>query len=153
MNCPFCGSSQIMVTNSRPTKGSSQIWRRRKCLNCDGVFTTYERMDLSHLTVIKRSGKRQRYSRAKLYSGIYHSLIDKKGVDRGEASALSEEITSKIEQQIIKSKSKKIRSNQILDMVLGRLQKTAPDAFLRFLAYKKGESRRKMKKLLRSFLK
>ncbi|MEJ2347889.1 MAG: hypothetical protein P8Y17_01655 [Patescibacteria group bacterium] len=98
MHCPFCGSSQIMVTNSRPTKGDSQIWRRRKCLDCQENFTTYERMNLSHLIVVKKSGKKEKFQRAKLYASIYHSMIDRKNFDKGEASQFAEKITEQIEQ-------------------------------------------------------
>ena len=152
MLCPFCGSNQIFVTNSRPTKGRTQTWRRRRCASCKSVYTTYERLNLSHLTVIKKSGKRQRYLRAKLYSGIYHSSIDQKNVDRGEMSELSEKIINHIEKEIVKLRKKNIHSTEIVEIVLRILRKKEPAFFLRFLAYKEGSDKKKMEKLLRKYL-
>jgi transcriptional repressor NrdR len=137
-----------MVCNSRPTQGDSQIWRRRKCENCGGTFTTYERAELSHLIVVKKSGRRQKYSRAKLFAGIYHSTIDKKGVDRGDMSQLSEEITNLVEKEITDFRKKEITSFEILEAVLRILKKRAPDALLRFVAYKEGNDKKKMKMLI-----
>lgn len=151
MHCPFCGSTQIMVTNSRPTIGNSQIWRRRKCSTCGGIFTTYERINLSHLVVVKKSGRREKFRHAKLYSGIYHSSIDKKNFDRGEMSEFSEGITSQVEQEIIKRKKKEIKSTEITEIVLKILRKKAPEVFLRFLAYREGEDRKKMKQLMKKY--
>ena len=151
MHCPFCGSTQIMVTNSRPTMRGLQIWRRRKCLKCEGYFTTYERANLSHLIVIKKSGKKQKYSRAKLYSGIYHSTIDKKGADRGEMSKFSEELTNFIEVKIINLRKKMISSSEIENIILDTLRKKAPDVFLRFVAYKEGNDRNKMKNIIKKY--
>lgn len=152
MKCPFCGSSQIMVTNSRPTMGDSETWRRRKCLTCDDTFTTYEKISLSHLIVIKKSGRKQKYNRAKLYSGIYHSSVDKKDCDRGDMSKFARETTNRVEQEILNLKKKEIRSTEITEIVLDILMKKTPDIFLRFLAYREGDNKKKMKQLIRKHL-
>lgn len=149
MNCPFCESNQIMVMNSRPTKRNSQIWRRRKCITCEESFTSYEKIDLSYITVIKKSGKRKKYKRAKLYSSIYHSSIDKKNVDRGKMSEISEKFTTKIEQKLLSLKRKEISSVEIRNAILKELAKKSPDTFLRFLAYREGHNKKEMKKLLK----
>ncbi len=151
MECPFCGSTQIMVTNSRPTMGSSQIWRRRRCLECGGSFTTYEKVDLSHLIVIKKSGKRQKYNRAKLFSGIYHSAMDKKGADRGDMGQFSEEITRKVEQEVLKMKRKKVHSSEITVIVLKTLSRKDRSVFLRFLAYREGGDKKRMNQLMKKY--
>ena len=153
MNCPFCGSTQVMVTNSRPTRGDSQIWRRRKCLGCGEVYTTYEKINLSHLIVVKKSGRKERFRRVKLFSGIYHSSIDRKNVDRGEMSEFSEKTTNQIIQEILKLKRKEIHSTEITEMVLNKLKKTAPDTFLRYLAYREGSDRKKLGTLLKKYTK
>jgi len=137
-----------MVTNSRPTQDGSKIWRRRRCQDCRGLFTTYERAELSHLIVVKKSGRRQKYSRAKLFAGIYHSTIDKKGADRGDMSQLSEEIAYLVEKDIADLKRKEISSTEILEIVLQVLHKKAPDALLRFVAYKEGNDKKKMKQFI-----
>lgn len=151
MHCPFCGSSQLVVANSRPTKGNLQIWRRRKCLKCGEVFTTYERMTLSHLVVIKKSGRKQKYNRAKLYSGIYHSTIDRKNLDRGDASEFAEKMTNQVEKEILMLKRKRIKSTEITDIILKILRKKTPASFLSFLAYREGDNRKNLRKLLRKF--
>lgn len=151
MHCPFCDSSQIMVVNSRPTAGGLQIWRRRKCAKCNNAFTSYERIDLSHLIVVKKSGRHQKFSRAKLYSGIYNSFLDRKGVDRGDVAWLAEEITDGVEREILGLGRKKISSSEIEEVVSKILGKKAPDAFLRFLAYREGGNSRKLKSFLKKY--
>lgn len=135
MNCPFCGSSQIFVVNSRPTRGNTQIWRRKKCLGCQKLFTTYESIDLSYLIVIKKSDKRERYNRAKLYSSIYHAAIYGKNVDRGEIGSLAEEITKEVEKAILSLKRKRIKTAEIFKITLGILKKKDFNIFLRYLSY------------------
>lgn len=152
MNCPFCGSSQIFVTNSRDTKGETQIWRRRKCAGCGGTFTTYERINLSYLTVVKKSGKKQRYNRAKLFSSIYHSMLDQKGADRGDMGNFSEEVTSDVEQEILKLRKKYVQTREITAIILRLMKKKCPGTFLRFLAYREERDERSLKKYLRDFL-
>ena len=152
MNCPFCGSTQVMVTNSRPTRGDSQIWRRRKCLGCGEVYTTYEKINLSHLVVVKKSGRKERFRRVKLYSGIYHSSIDRKNVDRGEMSEFSGEVTNQIIREILKLKKKEIFSTEITDMVINRLKNKNPDIFLRYIAYREGSNKKRLKSLLKKHI-
>nr|NQU92147.1 transcriptional repressor NrdR [Bacteroidota bacterium] len=149
MECPFCGSEQLFVINSRSTKNNSQIWRRRKCESCQEIFTTYEKADLSYLKVIKRSGKKQMYNRAKLYSGIYHSAIDTKNGDRGEMSELSETLTNEVEQKIILLRSKDISTIEIINIVLSVLRKRSSAIFLRYLAYREGKDEKRLKKLIK----
>jgi len=135
MICPLCGSDQLTVTNSRSTKGDTQIWRRRNCLKCGFVFTTHEMIDLSHLIVIKRSGRKVKFSRAKLYSGIYHAVVGAKKIDRGDAGELAEKIMGEIEKIIIKLKKKKIGTKEIKKIVLDYLKNRYRGHYLRYLAY------------------
>lgn len=153
MDCPFCGSEQIFVVNSRPSVKLGQIWRRRKCEDCGGVFTTYEKMNLTHLFVVKRSGRAQKYSRAKLYSSIYHSAIDIKHADRGEMGKWTDRLTNEIEREIVLLKKKKVTSEEIMKIVFDALAKNNWDIFLRFLAYRVGSDKNRTKKLLRKYLK
>lgn len=88
-----------------------------------------------------------------MYSGIYHSTIDKKGADRGEMSELSEELTRLVEQEITKLRRKEITSREIKDIVLAILGKKEPEALLRFVAYKEGDNEKTMKKLLKKHFK
>lgn len=138
MRCPFCQSDVIFVVNSRPTANESQIWRRRKCSKCGEQFTTYEKINLSYLKVIKRSGAVRVYSRAKLFSGIYHSSIEGKHKDRGEMGELSEKLTQEVEKRIMLLKKKRIETAIIGDIVLSVLKKHSQEIFLHYLAYKEG---------------
>lgn len=120
-------------------------------MKCSGTFTTYERMNLSHIIVVKKSGRKQRYNRAKLYSGIYHSSIDRKGYDRGDVSEFAEKVTNRVEREIILLKRKRVESVEITEIVLRILKNKAPASFLSFLAYREGNNRKNLKHLLRKF--
>lgn len=150
MKCPNCGSSQTFVVNSRSTKEETQIWRRRKCEDCGERFTTHETIDLSHLVVIKKSGKRERFSRAKLYSGIFWSTH---GVKLSDRQQMVDGITSGVEREILSLRRKVIFTNEIAEIVLRRLSNTNISVFLRFLSYReqlrtKAELDRELKKYL-----
>jgi transcriptional repressor NrdR len=135
MFCPFCHSNQIIVTNSRPTSKNTQIWRRRKCLKCGEVFTTREKIDISYVVVEKRDNRRVQYSRPKLYSGIYHALVGRKHIDRGNAGEIAENIIQKVEEYLVSQKIKEIKSTEIVWLVVRFLSKQYPDIALRYLAY------------------
>ena len=151
MKCPYCQSTQIIVTNSRPTKANTQIWRRRKCLSCKQNFSTYERVNLSYLTVIKKSGQAQRYTRAKLYSGIYHSTLDRKHADRGELSTLSEMMTSEVEKKILNLHKKIVTTIEIKELVLAVLSDKSPDSLLRFLAHRDSNNIPELRKSVKKY--
>lgn len=151
MICPFCGSNQVMVANSRSNVRGNRIWRRRRCTDCSNVFTTYEYILLSYITVVKKSGKKQRYNRAKLYASIYHSCLDKKGADRGDISQFTEKITDEVETIILNTKKKEITTQAIKETVLGVLRKRAPDTLLRYLAYREGDDGRKLTSSVRKY--
>jgi len=74
MRCPYCGNADTQVKDSRPTDNNSTIRRRRECSDCAGRFTTFERVQLRELTVIKKSGKRTRFDRDKLTRSIMVAL-------------------------------------------------------------------------------
>ncbi len=74
MRCPFCGSSDTQVKDSRPAEENSAIRRRRMCLSCDARFTTFERIQLRDLVIIKANGRRERFDRDKLERSIRVAL-------------------------------------------------------------------------------
>lgn len=150
MECPYCHKPITEVTNSRSTKHHSQIWRRRKCLNCREVFTTHEIIDLSHLMVVKKSGKAEVFNHAKLYSGIFYASNASK-IPRREIFV--EKITAEVERDLLALKKKRITSAEIADIVLGKLRKRHTATFLRFLAYCKDiASEAQMKRELQKYL-
>lgn len=142
MNCPFCQSSQIIVVNSRSTKKNTQIWRRRKCQTCGLLFTTYENIDLSYLVVIKKSGEKERYSRAKLFSSVYHAAVFEKRVDRGDAGTLAEKIIQEVEREILVLKRKRISSLEIFKLTCSILKKENYNVYLRYFSYFQKVTRR-----------
>ncbi|MFL5316574.1 MAG: transcriptional regulator NrdR, partial [Microvirga sp.] len=74
MRCPYCGSLDTQVKDSRPTDDSSAIRRRRVCPDCGGRFTTFERVQLRELVVVKRSGRRVPFDRDKLQRSLEVAL-------------------------------------------------------------------------------
>ena len=80
MQCPFCNNQETQVRDSRPTEENSAIRRRRQCLACGGRFTTFERIQMRDLTVVKRSGKRAPFDRDKLMRSVEIS-VRKRSID------------------------------------------------------------------------
>ena len=74
MRCPYCGSLDTQVKDSRPTEDASSIRRRRVCPDCGGRFTTFERVQLRELTVVKRAGRRVPFDREKLMRSLEVAL-------------------------------------------------------------------------------
>ncbi|MDX1402683.1 MAG: transcriptional regulator NrdR, partial [Kiloniellales bacterium] len=74
MRCPFCGNDDTQVKDSRPTEDHAAIRRRRQCSNCGARFTTFERVQLRELTIVKRSGKRETFDRDKLLRSVEIAL-------------------------------------------------------------------------------
>lgn len=137
MKCPYCHSLQLSTVNSRPTNSDTQTWRRKVCANCNEIFTTHEIIDLSHLVVIKKSGKKEKFSHAKLFSGIYGASIGYKGPNREE---VVDRITSEVEKKILFLKKKELASEEIAKVVLTELKERQIGTFMRFLAYNKNIS-------------
>ena len=96
MRCPFCGSTDTQVKDSRPSEDSSAIRRRRVCEDCGGRFTTFERVQLRELVVLKRSGKRVPFDRDKLQRSIDVALR-KRLVDPERVERLVSGITRRLE--------------------------------------------------------
>ncbi|WP_422366482.1 transcriptional regulator NrdR [Pelagibius sp.] len=78
MRCPFCGNEDTQVKDSRPTEDNSAIRRRRQCSNCGARFTTFERVQLRELTVVKSTGKREPFDRDKLMRSMSLALQKRK---------------------------------------------------------------------------
>lgn len=86
MRCPYCGSPTTQVKDSRPTEDNTAIRRRRICSDCGGRFTTFERVQLRELTVVKRSGRRVPFDRDKLAKSVQVALrkrpVDPERIER-----------------------------------------------------------------------
>lgn len=130
MKCPFCRAETTDVFNSRPTRFGGQIWRRRRCLECKESFTTYEQPDLAFLKVIKKNGRKQRYSRAKLFSGIYGAFLS---IPAKETTVDS--VTDTVEAKLLDTKKRELEATEIAHIVLTTLKHFNTAAFVRYLAY------------------
>ena len=147
MKCPFCRENTTDVFNTRSTRFETQIWRRRRCLNCGETFTTYEAPDLKFLKVIKKNGKKQRYSRAKLFSGVYGAFLD-----IHEKENTVDAVTDTIEAKILDTKQREISSSDIARIILSVLNRYNTAAFVRYLAYQTDlASDAQLKKELRKY--
>ncbi len=135
MQCPHCKSSKTEVKNSRPTKNNAAIWRRRKCIQCQSMISTYEAPSLDFLAVLKRSGKSTRYLRYKLFASIYDATAGGKHVDRGDAATLAHHVVMAIEQRILLAQKDVIKTSELIDMVTDVLETRDLGACYRYAAF------------------
>src|SRR5665213_2372762 len=129
MKCPYCRAETTDVFNSRPTKFGTQIWRRRRCLECHESFTTYEAADLGFVKVMKKTGTKERYSRAKLFTGIYGAFLD----IRAKQNAV-DAVTDTVEAKLLDTKKTTLSTAEIAEIVLQTLKHYNTAAFVRYLA-------------------
>jgi len=127
MKCPYCGSTESEVVETRASEDVDTIRRRRECLKCKKRFTTYERIENVNLVVIKKDGKREQFDRDKLKRGIVRSC---------EKTAVSmeaiEKIVTEIERELRGADSVEVESKKIGQMVASRLKKIDKVAYIRF---------------------
>lgn len=127
MKCPFCGGTNTQVKDSRDTIDETSIRRRRECPDCGGRFTTYERVQLQDLTVVKKNGERVPFDREKLLRSI-SLAVSKCGISSFEIERLVEEIRRELENSGIAE----ISSKSIGEKVMDRLIKINKVAYIRF---------------------
>ncbi|MDO8583297.1 MAG: transcriptional regulator NrdR [bacterium] len=127
MKCPYCGSNETEVVETRTSEDIDTIRRRRECLKCKKRFTTYERIENVNLVVIKKDGKREQFDRDKLKSGIIRSC-EKTKVSLDDI----EKIVAEIERELRSGDSVEVESKKIGQMVALRLKKIDKVAYIRF---------------------
>jgi transcriptional repressor NrdR len=127
MRCPNCGSLDTQVKDSRPTEDSSAIRRRRVCLACHSRFTTFERVQLRELIVIKRNGRRVPFDRDKLMRSLQIALR-KRPV---EAERI-EQMVSKIVRELESLGENEVTSETIGEIVMEHLRELDDVAYVRF---------------------
>ena len=127
MRCPFCGHIDTQVKDSRPTEDGAAIRRRRFCPACGGRFTTFERVQLRDLTVLKKNGKRAPFERDKLYRSIQISLR-KRPVDQERVDRMITGIVRRLESM----GEAEVPSTVIGEMVMDSLGNLDPVAYVRF---------------------
>ena len=127
MRCPSCGSLDTQVKDSRPTEDSAVIRRRRVCLACNFRFTTFERVQLRELTVIKRNGRRVPFDRDKLMRSVQIALR-KLPVDPDRI----EQMVSKIVRELESQGENEVTSETIGELVMENLRQLDDVAYVRF---------------------
>ncbi|MCA0421050.1 MAG: transcriptional regulator NrdR [Kaistia sp. SCN 65-12] len=127
MRCPYCSSLDTQVKDSRPTDDHASIRRRRVCPDCGGRFTTFERVQLRELTVVKRSGRRTPFDRDKLETSIAHALRK-----RPVAPERIERMVNGIVRQLESAGEAEIQSSAIGELVMEGLKGLDDVAYVRF---------------------
>lgn len=127
MKCPYCGSKNTEVVETRDSEDLETIRRRRACLSCEKRFTTYERVENVNLVVIKKDGRREQFNRDKLKNGIIRSC-EKTTVTVEDI----EKIVTEIERELRGADSIEVESKKIGQLVAARLKKLDKVAYIRF---------------------
>ena len=127
MRCPFCGHMESQVKDSRPSEDGAAIRRRRLCPECGGRFTTFERVQLRELTIVKRSGRRTPFDREKLARSVALPLrkrqIDAERVDR---------LINGIVRQLESMGETELASSVVGEMVMKALKALDDVAYVRY---------------------
>lgn len=127
MRCPYCAADNTQVKDSRPTEDGVAIRRRRACGVCGGRFTTFERVQLRELTVVKRSGKREPFDRDKLQRSVMIATrkrgIDEETIDR---------MISGIVRQLEAGGESEVAAAHVGDLVMEALKAMDDVAYVRF---------------------
>ena len=127
MRCPFCGNEDSQVKDSRPTEDGAAIRRRRQCEACAARFTTFERIQLRDLTVLKSEDRRESFERDKLVRSV--SIAARK---RPITAIQIEKLVSGIQRQLETMGETEIPSQRIGEMVMEGLKGLDPVAYIRF---------------------
>ncbi|HZS26487.1 MAG TPA: transcriptional regulator NrdR [Candidatus Angelobacter sp.] len=127
MKCPFCGFVNDKVVDSRESKEGESIRRRRECLKCEKRFTTYERIDEIPYMVIKKDGRREKFDRQKVLSGLLRAC-EKRPVSMGKL----EQIVNEAEAFVIDSPERERKTSEVGEMIMDRLKKHDKVAYVRF---------------------
>ena len=127
MKCPYCSYYDTSVLDSRDSEDLASIRRRRECLKCEKRFTTYERVDMVDLIVLKKDGRREQFDRKKLMTGMLKAT-EKRPVTMDQI----EKAVDEIEMELRKRESIEIPSAAMGDIVLKRLKKLDELAYIRF---------------------
>ena len=117
MKCPFCGSNNSQVKDSRDTIDENAIRRRRECPDCGGRFTTYERIQLQDLTVVKKSGERVPFDRDKFLRSI-SLAVSNCGLYTLEVERIVEEIRRELENSGILEISSQLIGEKVMDKLV-----------------------------------
>jgi transcriptional repressor NrdR len=127
MRCPYCGFAQDRVVDSRESKEADSIRRRRECEGCNKRFTTYERIDEIPYMVVKKDGRREKFDRQKVLSGLLHAC-EKRPVSSGKL----EEIVDSTESFVVESPERERSTSEVGELIMSRLKEIDTVAYIRF---------------------
>ena len=127
MRCPFCGHNDTQVKDSRPTEDNSAIRRRRHCPDCGARFTTFERVQLRELTVVKKGGQKQRFDRDKMARSM-HIALRKRPVEDERV----ERVVNGIVRQLESAGESELPAGMIGELVMEALLRLDKVAYVRF---------------------
>ena len=127
MRCPYCFNDDTQVIDSRETEDHSSVRRRRECPKCEKRCTTYERVELQDLIVIKKDGSREAFDRAKVMSGI-RKACEKRPIPTEKV----EHAVDEIERELRGMHESEVESRLVGDLVMKRLREIDPVAYVRF---------------------
>lgn len=128
MKCPFCLSTLSKVVDKRAAAGRSEFRRRRECLSCGKRYTTYEVLAKLEVLVLKKSGRKEPFSREKLQKGLIKALEKRPGLEQ------ISKILDRIESRIRTRRLEEIPSQTLGKWMLSELKKLDPVAYLRFVS-------------------
>jgi len=127
MRCPFCAHDDSQVKDSRPTEDNTAIRRRRQCDSCGARFTTFERVQLREVTVVKSNGSRESFDRSKLDQSV--ALACRK---RGIGQERLDQLVSGVQRQIETLGDTEVSASTIGEMVMDGLRALDTVAYIRF---------------------
>jgi transcriptional repressor NrdR len=127
MKCPFCNHIEDKVVDSRESREGDAIRRRRQCLGCERRFTTYERIDEVPYMVIKKDGRREKFDRQKVLSGLLKAC-EKRPVSMGRLA----ELVDQVEGKVTDSADREISTIEIGEMLMETLRDLDKIAYVRF---------------------
>jgi len=127
MKCPFCSSETHRVIDKRKGQGGNSIRRRRECLECGRRFTTYERLEIGNIMVVKKDGTRAPFDREKILKGIVKA-VEKRPVTADEVS----DMVDAIETAIRVKYDREVESREIGNLVIEELRRVDKVAYIRF---------------------
>ena len=127
MKCPFCGFLQDRVVDSRESKEADSIRRRRECEGCNRRFTTYERLDEIPYMVVKKDGRRERFERQKILSGLLRAC-EKRPV----SSSQLEKIVDQAEAFLVDASERERSTREIGELIMNELKRLDTVAYIRF---------------------
>ena len=127
MKCPYCGSTNTRVIDSRPVDENASIRRRRMCDQCEKRFTTYEKVETIPLIIVKKDNTREQYDRSKIEAGILRAC-HKRPVSADQIT----ELIDAVETEIFNREEKEIPSSVIGELLIDRLKDLDAVAYVRF---------------------